>query len=126
MDCAFHSFSSRYCFSSIFFNFHIFGTPHPLGVWAVGDPWRIDETIDIKIFIPLVGMKMGGIKVYIPDELEQRFREAAMRLYGYGRGSLSVASEKAFSAWLSQVSEAIEVGVRRGSSGGYIWHALPC
>ncbi|MBS7651655.1 MAG: hypothetical protein QXD04_02530 [Candidatus Bathyarchaeia archaeon] len=52
---------------------------------------------------------MGGIKVYIPDELERRFREAAMRLYGYGRGSLSVASEKAFSAWLSQVSEVLEV-----------------
>lgn len=52
---------------------------------------------------------MGGIKVYIPDELERRFREAAMRLYGYGRGSLSIASEKAFSSWLSQVSEVLEV-----------------
>ncbi|MBS7617436.1 hypothetical protein KEJ25_02335 [Candidatus Bathyarchaeota archaeon] len=54
-------------------------------------------------------MKMGGIKVYIPDELERKFREVAMRLYGYGRGSLSIASEKAISAWLSQVSEFLEV-----------------
>jgi hypothetical protein len=52
---------------------------------------------------------MGGIKVYIPDELEKKFREAAMRLYGYGRGSLSIASEKAFEAWLSQVSPALEI-----------------
>ncbi|MBO3802686.1 MAG: hypothetical protein JTT11_02230 [Candidatus Brockarchaeota archaeon] len=52
---------------------------------------------------------MGGIKVYIPDDLERKFREAAMRLYGYGRGSLSIASEKAFAAWLSQVSGALDV-----------------
>lgn len=52
---------------------------------------------------------MGSIKVYIPDELERRFRKAAMRLYGYGRGSLSTASEKAFTAWLSQVSEALDI-----------------
>jgi hypothetical protein len=48
---------------------------------------------------------MGGIKVYISDDVERKFREAAMRLYGYGRGSLSTASEKAILAWLSQVSE---------------------
>jgi len=40
---------------------------------------------------------MGGIKVYIPDDLEHRFREAAMRLYGHRKGSLSLASEKAIS-----------------------------
>jgi hypothetical protein len=52
---------------------------------------------------------MGGIKIYIPDELEQRFRKAAMKLYGYGKGSLSIASEKAFIAWLSQVSEVLDI-----------------
>ena len=52
---------------------------------------------------------MGGIKVYISDEAERRFRKAAMRLYGYGRGSLSTASEKAILAWLSQVSEVLDV-----------------
>lgn len=51
---------------------------------------------------------MGGLKIYIPDELERKFREAAMRLFGYGRGSLSKASEKAFELWLSQVSEVLE------------------
>jgi hypothetical protein len=52
---------------------------------------------------------MGGIKVYISDDLERKFREAAMRLYGYGRGSLSIACEKAISAWLSQVSEILDI-----------------
>jgi hypothetical protein len=56
-----------------------------------------------------LGIKIRGIKIYIPDELERRFREVAMRLYGYGRGSLSIASEKALSAWLSQVSEALNI-----------------
>jgi len=52
---------------------------------------------------------MGGIKVYISDELERKFREAAMKLYGYGKGSLSVACEKAISMWLSQVSEFLDI-----------------
>ena len=56
-----------------------------------------------------LGMNMGGIKVYIPDELERRFREAAMRLYGSRKGSLSIASERAFTTWLSQVSEALDI-----------------
>ena len=52
---------------------------------------------------------MGGIKVYVSDEVEKKFREAAMKLYGYGRGSLSTASEKAFMAWLSQLPEVLDV-----------------
>lgn len=49
------------------------------------------------------------MRIYIPDELEKRFRETAMRLFGYGRGSLSLASEKALEAWTSQTSEAMAV-----------------
>lgn len=52
---------------------------------------------------------MGSIKVYLDDELEERFRELAMRLYGYGRGSLSIAAENALELWLAQVSEVIDV-----------------
>ncbi len=52
---------------------------------------------------------MGGIKVYISDEVERKFREVAMRLYGYRKGSLSIASENAISTWLSQVSEVLEI-----------------
>lgn len=51
---------------------------------------------------------MGGIKVYISNDLERKFREAAMKLYGYGKGSLSIACEKAISMWLSQVSELFD------------------
>ena len=52
---------------------------------------------------------LAAIKVYISDEVDKKFREMAMKLYGYGKGSLSIASEKAFAAWLSQVSEVIDL-----------------
>ena len=51
---------------------------------------------------------MGTLKIRIPDELERKFRETAMKLYGFKKGSLSVAAEKAISAWLSQVMELAE------------------
>ena len=52
---------------------------------------------------------MGSIKVYVSDVVEKKFRRLAMELYGYGRGALSTAAEKAFSEWVARVSEAIEV-----------------
>ncbi len=52
---------------------------------------------------------MAGIKVYISDDVERKFRETAMKLYGYGKGSLSIASERAFSEWVSSVSDVIDV-----------------
>lgn len=42
---------------------------------------------------------MGELKVYISDELDKRFRKAAMDAYGYGRGSISKAATEAFSRW---------------------------
>lgn len=45
---------------------------------------------------------MGEMKVKVSDETEKRFREAAMRTFGYTKGSISAASEKAFSVWISQ------------------------
>lgn len=50
---------------------------------------------------------LGSLKVYVSDEVERKFREAAMRLYGYGRGSLSIASERALLDWASRVSQAM-------------------
>jgi hypothetical protein len=29
---------------------------------------------------------MAGIKVYVRDEVEEKFRRLAMMVYGYGRG----------------------------------------
>ncbi len=42
---------------------------------------------------------MGEVKVYLSDELDKRFRKAAMDAYGYGRGSISKAAEEAFLEW---------------------------
>jgi len=45
---------------------------------------------------------MAGIKVYVRDEVEEKFRKLAMMVYGYGRGSISKAAEEAFLRWVSQ------------------------
>ncbi len=39
---------------------------------------------------------MGSIKVSVTDEVEKRFREVAMKRFGYHKGSLSLAAERAF------------------------------
>jgi len=43
---------------------------------------------------------MKGLKVYIDEKLEKRFRKIAMEVYGYGRGSISKAVEDAMRKWL--------------------------
>ncbi|RLI41894.1 hypothetical protein DRO59_05700 [Candidatus Bathyarchaeota archaeon] len=45
---------------------------------------------------------MAGIKVYIRNEVEEKFRRLAMMVYGYGKGSLSKAAEEAFLRWTMQ------------------------
>ena len=45
---------------------------------------------------------MAGIKVYVRDEVEEKFRRLAMMIYGYGRGSISKAAEEAFVNWMIQ------------------------
>jgi len=52
---------------------------------------------------------MGGIKVYIPDDVEHRFRRTAMAVYGYGKGALSKAAEEAFSQWSSEKEKALSL-----------------
>jgi hypothetical protein len=42
---------------------------------------------------------MPSIKVQLSEETEKRFRETAMKRFGYGKGALSVAAEKALSQW---------------------------
>ena len=44
---------------------------------------------------------MAGIKVYVEDAVEERFRRLAMMVYGYGRGSLSRAAEEAIRQWIT-------------------------
>lgn len=43
---------------------------------------------------------MKGLKVYVDEELERRFRKVAMEVFGYGRGSISMAVEDAMRRWL--------------------------
>jgi hypothetical protein len=43
---------------------------------------------------------MAGIKVYVRDDVEEKFRRLAMSVYGYGKGSLSKAAEEAFLWWM--------------------------
>jgi len=42
---------------------------------------------------------MGSIKVQVSEETEKRFRETAMRHFGFEKGSLSLAAERAFLDW---------------------------
>ncbi len=42
---------------------------------------------------------MAELKIFIPEQLNVRFRKAAMNAYGYGRGSLSKAGIEALEAW---------------------------
>ena len=45
---------------------------------------------------------MAEMKIYLPGELDQRFRKAAMNAYGYGRGSISKAATEAISEWCNK------------------------
>jgi len=45
---------------------------------------------------------MPSIKVQISEETERKFREAAMRHFGYGKGALSLAAERALSDWAAR------------------------
>jgi len=39
------------------------------------------------------------LKIYLSEELDERFRKAAMEAFGYGRGSISKAAEEALIRW---------------------------
>lgn len=47
---------------------------------------------------------MAGIHFQLTDELERKFREAAMKRFGYGKGALSRAAEEAIREWLASIS----------------------
>lgn len=52
---------------------------------------------------------MGDIKVSIEDELLRKFREEAMKRFGYTKGSLSIAAREAISKWLEAEKSKEEV-----------------
>jgi len=49
-----------------------------------------------------------GLKVYIEEELEKRFRKLAMETYGYRKGSLSSALEDAIRRWLLEQESVLK------------------
>jgi len=51
---------------------------------------------------------MAELKVYLSEDLDQRFRMLAMSVYGYGRGSLSEAAVDALTKWV-EGHEAIKL-----------------
>ena len=44
-----------------------------------------------------------SLRIKIDQKLERKFREAAMRRFGYGKGALSKAAEEAIRRWVSTV-----------------------
>src|SRR6266480_6033006 len=45
---------------------------------------------------------MAELKIYISEDLNEKFRRIAMSVYGYGRGSLSKTAKEAFTKWCSE------------------------
>jgi len=50
---------------------------------------------------------MAGLRLLVRDDLEKRFREAAMNRFGFGKGALTRAAEQAFERWLSAAKEDV-------------------
>jgi hypothetical protein len=46
-----------------------------------------------------------SLRVQIDPKLENKFREAAMKKFGYGKGALSKAAEEAILNWVSNEKE---------------------
>ena len=47
------------------------------------------------------------LKVELEKELEHKFRETAMKKFGYSKGSIQKASREALSSWIMQQSSKV-------------------
>jgi len=56
---------------------------------------------------------MKPLRIYLPEELEKKFRKASMENYGYSRGSLSRAAEEAVGRWVRTREASTHVDVPR-------------
>lgn len=54
---------------------------------------------------------MKSLRVYLPDELEKKFRKFSMENYGYCRGSLSLAAASAIRVWIREREAASRVDI---------------
>ncbi len=46
-----------------------------------------------------------SLRVQVDQKLERKFREAAMKRFGYGKGALSKAAEEAIVKWISTIEK---------------------
>ncbi len=51
---------------------------------------------------------MKDLKIYLPEELEKRFKKMSMETYGYGRGSISKAAAEAIRKWTAEREEILQ------------------
>ncbi len=49
------------------------------------------------------GRDTGEIRGFVADDAEKRFRQLAMKKFGYGKGSISKAIEEALSLWIASL-----------------------
>jgi hypothetical protein len=51
---------------------------------------------------------MAGLRLQVREDLERRFREMAMKRFGFEKGALTRAAEQAFERWLSTAKEDVQ------------------
>lgn len=59
---------------------------------------------------------MTEIKIYLPNDLNSRFRRIAMGVFGYGRGSLSKAAQQALEKWCAAHDDEVSPTSRKVDS----------
>jgi len=61
---------------------------------------------------------MGNMKVILPDDLEQSFREEVFKSKGMKKGNITLAIEEAIKMWIdSEKKKRSKVAKRRGGQG---------
>ena len=50
---------------------------------------------------------LAGLRLQLRSDLEKRFRENAMKRFGFGKGALTRAAEQAFERWLATSKENV-------------------
>lgn len=60
----------------------------------------------IYVLLPF-SLRCELLKVQVDDKVERRFRELAMRKFGFGKGSLSEAAQDAFLRWISEAETRV-------------------
>ena len=58
-------------------------------------------------------LNLAGLRIQLPKELERLFREMAMKRFGYGKGSISLAAQEAIRKWLG-----VELQLEKGEFEG--------